>query len=58
MRKTRKQNGGNMAEAQRRIDKWVTDRDDDKFLDLSYLNLKSLPTLPENLGLVAKLTCF
>ena len=25
MRKTRKQNGGNMAEAQRRIDKWITD---------------------------------
>ena len=49
MRKTRKQNGGNMAEAQRRIDKWVTDRDDHKLLDLSYLNLKSLPTLPENL---------
>lgn len=48
-RKTRKQNGGNMAEAQRLIDKWVMDGDVNKELDLSSLNLTSLPTLPKNL---------
>ena len=55
MRKTRKQNGGGGAEeVQRRIDKWVADGDVDKFLDLSNLNLTSLPTLPDNLK---KLNC-
>ena len=49
MRKTRKQNGGNMAEAQRRIDKWVTAGNVDKFLDLNNLDLTSLPRLPDNL---------
>jgi Leucine-rich repeat (LRR) protein len=49
MRKTRKQNGGNMAEAQRRIDKWITDSNVNKSLNLSNLNLTSLPRLPGNL---------
>jgi hypothetical protein len=54
MRKTRKQTGGNMAQAQRRIDKWVTDGDVDNFLDLNNLDLTSLPKLPDNLK---KLNC-
>ena len=34
-RKTMKQNGGNMAEAQRRIDKWVTNGEVNKELILT-----------------------
>ena len=49
MRKTRKQNGGNMAEAQRIIDEWIADGDVNKELDLSHLELTTLPTLPDTL---------
>jgi hypothetical protein len=49
MRKTKKQKGGNMAEAQRRIDKWVAEGDVTKVLQLSVLKLTSLPPLPDNL---------
>jgi len=49
MRKTKKQNGGNMDKAQRRIDEWVAKGDVDNILDLSVLKLTSLPALPENL---------
>jgi hypothetical protein len=49
MRKTRKQNGGNMAEAQRRVDEWVAAGDVNAPLHLSNLELTKLPTLPDNL---------
>ena len=55
MRKTRKQNGGNMAEAQRRIDKWITDGNVNNSLKLSLLNLTSLPRLPNSLK---RLDCY
>jgi Leucine-rich repeat (LRR) protein len=49
MRKTRKQNVGHMAEAQRRVNAWITVNNEDKPLDLTNLKLTSLPTLPNNL---------
>lgn len=54
MRKTRKQNGGNIAKAKKRIDAWVTDGDVNKVLFLFDLELTSLPKLPDNLK---KLNC-
>jgi Leucine-rich repeat (LRR) protein len=45
----RKQRGGNIAEAQRRIDEWVAEGYVEKDLDLSYLGLRQLPSLPETL---------
>lgn len=41
-----------MAEAQRRIDEWVAEGDETKELQLSGLNLTSLPPLPENLKII------
>jgi Leucine-rich repeat (LRR) protein len=49
MRKTSKQSGGNMAEAQRRVDDWVKKNDTKTLLDLTDLGLIELPTLPNNL---------
>ena len=49
MRKTRKQYGGNMAEAQRIIDEWIAEGDVNKELDLSHLELTTLPRLPDTL---------
>jgi hypothetical protein len=54
-RKTVKQNGENMAEAQRRIDKWVTDGNVNNSLNLTHLNLTSLPELPNS---VKELNCY
>jgi len=52
MRKTRKQKGGNMAEAQRIIDEWVAEGDVNKELLINNLKLTSLPPLPENLKIL------
>ena len=58
MRKTKKQYGrgatisivsNSFKKVQKIIDKWVTDGDVDKFLDLNNLDLTSLPKLPNNL---------
>ena len=49
MRKTRKQRGGNMIEAQSRINEWILEDDPDEMLSLSGLDLTSLPPLPDNL---------
>ena len=54
MRSRRKQRGGNTAEAERRIQKWIMDDDVDAFLDLRSLHLEYLPELPDN---VKKLYC-
>jgi hypothetical protein len=45
----RKQHGGNIAEAKRRIDTWVTRGDIEKDLDLSDLGLRQLPSLPDTI---------
>jgi hypothetical protein len=52
MRRTRKQKGGNMAEAQRIIDEWVAEGDVNKELLINNLKLTSLPPLPENLKIL------
>ena len=52
MRKTKKQNGGNMDEAQRRIDKWIAEGEVDNELQLSNLKLTRLPPLPENVRIL------
>jgi len=49
MRKTKKQNGGSTAEAQRRIDNWVARGNVNSKLHINRLKLTSLPPLPENL---------
>jgi Leucine-rich repeat (LRR) protein len=49
MRKTLKQYGGNMAEAQRRVDAWVTANNVDKVLSFYNLKLTKLPKIPDNL---------
>ena len=47
--RSRKQKGGNFAEAQQVIDEWIAEGNDDDTLILNYLNLKTLPPLPNNL---------
>ena len=49
MRKTNIIYGGGAEKAQEKIDAWVAAGDVDDTLDLSNLNLTSLPTLPNNL---------
>jgi hypothetical protein len=49
MRKTMKQNGGNMAEAQKRIDDWVRKGNIRIGLNLDKLGLRELPLLPNRL---------
>ena len=51
-RKTRKQRGGNMLEAQRRIDAWTVANDPTKPLQLIGLGLTRLPSLPDNLQIL------
>jgi hypothetical protein len=52
MRKTRKQYGGDLKEAQRRVNAWIREGDVTQELDLGGLNLKVLPELPHNVKIL------
>ena len=47
--RSRKQKGGDMAEARKRVNDWIAKGDTDANLDLRSLDLEYLPELPDNL---------
>ena len=49
---TRRRRGGNRVVAQQRIQEWIDNNDVTAILDLSNLQLTSLPTLPTSLQIL------